>query len=467
LDAAGNPVMSFEIATVSLAVFHCNDANCSTRNESLDLGMFTGASSLALDARGYPVISFDASEETGFNDKLRLVRCGNANCTSANSTHILDNSAVIKARTPSLAIDPTGSPVIGYYDAANRDLKLARCWNASCFNSNIVSVVDSIGDVGNSPSLKLAAGGKPVIAHGDATIGTLKLVNCGDVNCINGNVSQVVDFVGAGYATKSSLALDGNGKPVIAYGTSSGQLRLARLIDNGITPPTITPAFTGTLGNNGWYTSNVTLSWTIANNGSAIITSSGCTLTTYTSDGAGGATCSATNAGGTTKQFVSIKRDTTKPFLAPTASPNPVLQYLSATGTPNAEDNLSGLASQSCSTPNTGTVGVFSLGCTATDKAGNTGTGTVSYTVISASQGIQNLIVRLNSMFINMAIKRDLTRDLLTAQSLVTVSKSGTLAQLDTFITKVQGRIGLIFSGDANTLITAANTLKASINAGP
>jgi hypothetical protein len=471
LDAAGNPVISFEIADQNFVVYHCNDVNCATRNEYLPLAQFIGDTSLALDARGYPVIGY--VKQNLANPSLRLVHCGNANCTSNNTTRVVDNGS-IEANAPSLVLDSAGRPVMGYYDAINKDLRVVHCGDANCSSGNLIKVVDSAGDVGNSPSMKLAAGGKPVIAHGNASNGTLKLVNCGDVNCINGNVSQVVGFVGAGYATKSSLALDGSGKPVIAYGTSSGQLRLARTFDNSITPPTVTPNLGGTLGTNGWYTGNVTLGWTLNNNGSVITISSGCETVTINTDGPKTITCSATNGGGTTSQSVSFKRDATKPRLSPTVSSNPVLQYLSATGTPNASDASSGVASQECPTPNTGTPGVFFFACTATDLAGNKGTNTVSYTVISASQGIQNLTARVNSLRIgNPGIKNQLTSLLAAAnRSLASGSKPAALTFLSRFMNVVRTSTGLPFGqgigrGDADFLIYSATKLVASINAGP
>jgi len=94
------------------------------------------------------------------------------------------------------------------------------------------------------------------------------------------------------------------------------------------TPPVITPRITGTLGNNGWYTSDVEVTWTVTDDESPI------TSTTYTpalphkvtADTAGTTfTCTATSAGGTSSVPVMIKRDATPPSLtwgAVTPAPN-------------------------------------------------------------------------------------------------------------------------------------------------
>ena len=87
------------------------------------------------------------------------------------------------------------------------------------------------------------------------------------------------------------------------------------------TPPVITPTLTGTLGSNGWYRSDVKVTWTVTDPESTI-TSSPCGETTITSDTTGTVvTCSATSAGGTSTQSVTIKRDATAPSVTATRTP--------------------------------------------------------------------------------------------------------------------------------------------------
>ncbi len=93
-------------------------------------------------------------------------------------------------------------------------------------------------------------------------------------------------------------------------------------------------------------------------------------------------TCSATSAGGTSSESVTVKRDATAPTLAPTVAPNPVLLGGTATASPNASDNLSDIASASCGAVDTSSVGSKTVSCTATDNAGNIATADASYRVI-------------------------------------------------------------------------------------
>jgi hypothetical protein len=90
------------------------------------------------------------------------------------------------------------------------------------------------------------------------------------------------------------------------------------------TPPVITPSVSGTLGNNGWYVSNVTVGWTVTDPESTITYTSGCGTTSIGADTGGTTlTCNATSAGGSNSQSVTIKRDATAPTISGSASPAP------------------------------------------------------------------------------------------------------------------------------------------------
>jgi PKD repeat protein len=110
------------------------------------------------------------------------------------------------------------------------------------------------------------------------------------------------------------------------------------------TPPAITPNVVGTLGANGWYVSDVTVSWSVVDNESAITTQSGCTITSITTDTAGTTlSCSAASAGGTSSQAVTINRDATAPTIACGAAD--ALWHSSDVSIPcSASDGPSGLA---------------------------------------------------------------------------------------------------------------------------
>jgi hypothetical protein len=293
----------------------------------------------------------------------------------------LDSPGIVGRHT-SLALDGSGNPVISYFDLSNSALKLVRCGNATCTSSNSVVTADNSSAVGQHTSLALDSSGNPVISYyHDSPTSDLKLLYCGNPTCTSGNVSQTVDSAGI-VGEFSSLALDSSDNPVISYyDNSNDNLRLARLIED-TTPPVIMPTLTGTLGNNGWYTSDVSVSWSVTDAESAVSSQLGCTPVTVATDTAGVTfTCEASSLGGTSRESVTLKRDATAPTLSPVVSPNPVLLNGSASVSSGASDALSGLASQSCGSVTTSSVGSKSVSCTATDYAGNSASASVSYQV--------------------------------------------------------------------------------------
>lgn len=149
------------------------------------------------------------------------------------------------------------------------------------------------------------------------------------------------------------------------------------VVSNDTTPPDIVPTVTGTLGNEGWYTSDVQISWGVTDTGSSIIGTIGCDPVTLSSDAmAADFTCTATSGGGTNSITVpGIKRDANGPGV--TATPSPVAN---AAGWNNGDvtvsftcnDGFSGVAS--CPTDQVLTsegVSVQSAAAVATDAAGN------------------------------------------------------------------------------------------------
>ncbi len=167
-----------------------------------------------------------------------------------------------------------------------------------------------------------------------------------------------------------------------SYGQATDQPGLYGPYTPDTTPPLITPDVAGTAGSNGWYTSDVTVTWTVSDAESAIGNQSGCGSTTLNADTTGTTlTCSATSAGGAASQSVTIQRDAAPPSLSPTVAPNPVLLGGSATASPNTSDATSGVASASCGVPTTSSVGSQTVACSATDNAGNTASATATYAV--------------------------------------------------------------------------------------
>jgi hypothetical protein len=144
------------------------------------------------------------------------------------------------------------------------------------------------------------------------------------------------------------------------------------------TPPVISPTTTGTLGDNGWYTTNVTVTWLVTDAESVILEATTCGTTVIGSDHPGiTLTCTATSYGGTASLSVTIKRDGTPPVVSASVSPNANSDgwhNTDATVTFSAVDALAGIAA--CNVPATISSDGANQSATGscTDKAGNVGT---------------------------------------------------------------------------------------------
>jgi len=131
LDASGNPVIAYAGLledTNVLRVLHCGDPNCTADNSLAIVGAAAGYgdahTSLELDGAGYPVVSyFDGGA-------LRVLHCGDADCRKHNRVAVIDPG--YGGRFGSLELDAAGYPVVGYYEEPRGNLRVLHCGDAAC-----------------------------------------------------------------------------------------------------------------------------------------------------------------------------------------------------------------------------------------------------------------------------------------------------------------------------------------------
>ena len=218
IGADGAPVISYnDTSSNVLRVAKCLNAAC----VGVAFNMVDGAGSvglynaIAVGTDGNPVISYYDST----NANLKVAKCGNADCTSGNIVTLMDSMGAVGQHT-AIAIGLDGAPVISYYDVTNQTLKVAKCTNAFCTGASTRTTVDSAGAVGLHTSIAIGADGNPVMSYHDQTNGDLKVAKCVNPACPGSATRTTVDSA-VSVGTYTSIAIGADGNPVISYTDST------------------------------------------------------------------------------------------------------------------------------------------------------------------------------------------------------------------------------------------------------
>ena len=188
------------------------------------------------------------------------------------------------------------------------------------FSRTPAGVMTDIGTLGGTYGAAYA-----VNASG-AVVGSSTIANDAETHAFLWTAAGgLLDLSTLGGTDSFGVGLNDNGLVIGQSSTASGDTHAAAwqrtaVVDS--TPPVISSNVTGPLGADGWYTGDVTVTWTALDAESAISTPA-CATSTVTADTAGTTfTCSAASAGGIATQSVTIRRAT--PLAAtPTPLPTP------------------------------------------------------------------------------------------------------------------------------------------------
>lgn len=220
-------------SAVSIASAPSTTVSACLLTASVDTAGTTGwAPSMTTDTNFRPVVSyFDVT-----NQALKILACGSPGCIVGGAMVTGDGVGTVNAQHTSIQYPADGLPVLSYYDAPSKDLKVLKCGTPTCSGNNTKVTVDSLGDVGKSNALAIGTDGKPVIAYyDDLPNGDLKFVRCGSVDCSQGNTVVQLDSTGT-VGDGVSMAIGTDGKPVISYQDKTGtHLKVLHCGDAGCT----------------------------------------------------------------------------------------------------------------------------------------------------------------------------------------------------------------------------------------
>jgi len=253
---AGNPVVSYyDVTNGNLKVLHCNDANCAGSNESITspdtVGIVGAYTSLELDGSNNPVISYYDLDDAN----LKVLHCDDVNCGDDESGHITspDTTGVVGQYTSLIMY--SGNPTVGYYDATHGQLKVLRCGDANCTSANSVARPDVGGDVGAHTWLALDGSGRPVVSYQDVANNDLKVMRCNDANCAGNDESIASPDTAGAVGPDTSLALDASSRPVVSYyDIGNGDLKVLHCGNDNCTSGNSITSPDGATSDVGWYT---------------------------------------------------------------------------------------------------------------------------------------------------------------------------------------------------------------------
>jgi hypothetical protein len=221
----GLPVIVYrDEATRTVKVAHCGTEDCSSGNTLTtpdDRDNVGRGASIAINVSGFPIISY----RDGLNGFLRVLSCGNYECTEGNQLTDADESGSVNSKT-SIVIGSDGLPVISYRDASADALRVLHCGDSDCSGGNTLELVDDSGTDGNDSSLTIGVDGLPVISFLGTSSSELVVIHCENFACTTRGEPVRMDQSGVN-GFDSSIAIGADGLPVIAYReVSNGDLNV-------------------------------------------------------------------------------------------------------------------------------------------------------------------------------------------------------------------------------------------------
>lgn len=224
----GRPLISHHDTTVDrLRVTKCGNASCTAGNVSttLDAATFSeGLAALAIGADGLPIIARSGGTS------LRVTKCGNQACTAGVVSTTADTAGFQLGITPSIVIGADGRPLIAHrsFSFSGTTLRLTVCGDAACSTGNLTRTLDAAASAGLGLSMALGTDGHPVVSHIDDNTGIVRVTSCASADCSTGVATRPVSGSAGTFAVLTSMAIGIDGLPLIAFGDSANNLRVAR-----------------------------------------------------------------------------------------------------------------------------------------------------------------------------------------------------------------------------------------------
>jgi len=241
IDASGNPAVAWNNDTAGIGEIYFRRWNGSSWIELAGSGTSGGISAnvgdstfprLALDAQSNPVVTW--TDKTNGNYQIYLRRWNGSSWVelggSATGSGISGTTGTASA--PSIALDPSGNPVVAWFDNSSGNYEIyVRRWNGTSWielaGSGTAGGISANAGDSSYPCLTLDANGNPVVAWNDDTPSTglaeiyLKRWNGSAWVELGGSATSGGISANSGNSANAVVALASNGDPVVAWSDPS------------------------------------------------------------------------------------------------------------------------------------------------------------------------------------------------------------------------------------------------------
>jgi len=212
LNPSGNPVMSVTNSEFgNLEVLTCSDPTCdpsgiTTRTVNTSRGTL---SDIAVASNGNPVVGFVEFDMSN-NRTPRVVLCGDADCSSGNSTATVGGVDTISSFM-NIALLSNDFPVFVYRDAF--DMIFVACSIADCSVTTSETLLNG-NSGGSSYNLVIGNDGNPIITHTLTGDDTVEAIFCDTPTCDPTTNVQRTLLTGA---IPTGITIGNDGNPIIGY----------------------------------------------------------------------------------------------------------------------------------------------------------------------------------------------------------------------------------------------------------
>lgn len=237
--STGYPIISYNTTSATTAVYKCSNASCTSGSSNViySTGASGASSKTVMASDNLPLVVF---QEDGASGGLRYVKCGNAACSSGNTTALFRGWSCSSLNIK-VARKSDGNPVISYQNGCSSGtyslyVMSIVCTNSACSSSNEKVLDSSAQNYGYNVSVAIDTNQYPRYAFGKANAG-VRVVSCSDTTC--SSFSTQTAYSATNSPSNTGIIVNSSNIPIIIYETTNLYIMKCDVSNCSLnTPPT-------------------------------------------------------------------------------------------------------------------------------------------------------------------------------------------------------------------------------------